>query len=223
VEWPDIATELSLPRWLLDRWQRRYGAELADKLARAALAEPATVTSASGRGQAPASQEIVPLLSIEPGMTVLDVCAAPGNKTVQALAAGASVVACDRYLSRLREVPRDALRIVADAAVGLPLAKEFDRILVDAPCSGTGTLARNPEIKWRLELSDIQSFPPLQRHILKNALNYLKPGGKLVYSTCSLELEENQAVVADLPVKETHVWLPGHNSSGDGFFAAVIT
>jgi 16S rRNA (cytosine967-C5)-methyltransferase len=223
VKWPDSATELSLPHWLLERWQKHYGSELAEKIAGAALDEPKTVTGVSGRQQDPASQEIVPLLAIEPGMTMLDVCAAPGNKTAQAMAAGAQVVACDRQLGRLRDIPPEAIRLVADATASLPFGTKFDRILVDAPCSGTGTLARNPEIKWRLQPSDIQRFPTLQRGILKNALDRLKPGGRLVYSTCSLELEENEEVVADLPVKETHVWLPGHSSSGDGFFAAVIT
>ena len=223
VKWPDQATALSLPVWMLERWQERYGPEVAEKIAQAALEEPETVASGSGRLQDPASQEIVPLLDLKPGMTMLDVCAAPGNKTAQALASGAQVVACDRHLNRLKEVPCEALRAVADAAAPMPFVTKFDRILVDAPCSGTGTLARNPEIKWRLQPPDIQRFPPLQRKILENALKCLKPDGRLVYSTCSLEPEENQEVVAGFPVKETRVWLPGHNSSGDGFFAAVIT
>jgi 16S rRNA (cytosine967-C5)-methyltransferase len=131
------------------------------------------------------------------------------------------VVACDKYLKRLVEVPEQARRVVLDAATELPFNVKFDRILVDAPCSGTGTLARNPEIKWRLRESDLARFAGLQRGILQHALPLLKPGGRLVYSTCSLEQEENEGVVAGLPIASTHLRLPGRDP-GDGFFAAVI-
>jgi 16S rRNA (cytosine967-C5)-methyltransferase len=224
VKWPDRTIELSMPGWLLERWQKHYGREVAEAIAWAALKEPeATTNPVTGRQQDPTSQAIVPLLEVEPGMTLLDVCAAPGNKTAQALAAGARVVACDRYLKRLTEVSTEAVRVVADATSPLPFSARFDRILVDAPCSGTGTLARNPEIKWRLKSSDLERFSLVQRRILENSLCLLKPGGRLVYSTCSLEPEENEAVAINLAVKETHVWLPGQSGVGDGFFAAVIT
>jgi 16S rRNA (cytosine967-C5)-methyltransferase len=223
MPWPDRATELSIPEWMLERWSARYSWERAEKIAAAALREPATeINPITGRRQDPAAQQIVPLLAIEPGLTLLDVCAAPGNKTAQAIAAGAKAVACDRYLSRILEVPAEAMRIVADATLDLPVAMKFDRILVDAPCSGTGTLARNPEIKWRLQPSDLPRFSSLQKRILERATQRLKPGGRLVYSTCSLEPEENEQVAAEFGAKEERMWLPGVNSAGDGFFAAVI-
>jgi 16S rRNA (cytosine967-C5)-methyltransferase len=223
VNWPDEATGLSIPAWILEHWKTRYGPEQASQIARVALREPPTVINPiTGRRQDPASQQIAPLLAIEPGMALLDVCAAPGNKTAQALAEGARVVACDRHLARIAEVPNKAMRIVADASIPLPFATKFDRILVDAPCSGTGTLARNPEIKWRLQPSDLARFSVLQRSILQHALDLLKPEGRLVYSTCSLEAEENEHVIAGLSVTETRTWLPGVNSEGDGFFAAII-
>jgi 16S rRNA (cytosine967-C5)-methyltransferase len=223
VNWPDRATQLSLPAWMLERWQLQFGEEAAAKIARAALEEPeAAINPATGRQQDPGAQSIVPLLEIQPGMTVLDLCAAPGNKTSQALAMGANVIACDRYLKRLTDVPAGAQRVVLDATRPLPFSVKFDRILVDAPCSGTGTLARNPEIKWRLRPADLPRFTTLQRQILENALPHLKPGGKLVYSTCSLEREENEDLIAGLPVAATHLRLPGRDP-GDGFFAAVIT
>jgi 16S rRNA (cytosine967-C5)-methyltransferase len=93
--------------------------------------------------------------------------------------------------------------------------------LLDAPCSGTGTLARNPEIKWRLHPSDILRLRDKQTVLLRNALAALAPGGLLVYSTCSLEREENEDVVAGLPVVQTMRRIPGREE-GDGFFAAVI-
>jgi 16S rRNA (cytosine967-C5)-methyltransferase len=222
VTWPDLATELSLPAWMLERWQRLYGPDQAMAVARAALEQPeAAINPDTGRQQDPGAQSIVPLLEIEPGMTVLDLCAAPGNKTAQALALGANVIAADRYIKRLADVPAEAQRVVLDAATELPFQVKFDRILVDAPCSGTGTLARNPEIKWRLRPNDLSRFADLQRKILGNALESLKPGGKLVYSTCSLEREENEDIVAGLPVVSTHLRLPGRDP-GDGFYAATI-
>lgn len=222
VAWPDRATELSIPAWILERWDSQYGAGAAAAIARAALKEPQnTINPVTGRQQDPGAQSIVPLLEIQPGMAVLDLCAAPGNKTAQAIAAGGKVVACDRRLARLKEVPSQASRVVLDGAYALPFATKFDRILVDAPCSGTGTLGRNPEIKWRIESDAPARFATLQRAILDRALERLKPGGRLVYSTCSLEREENQDVVAGLPVENTQVRLPGRDA-GDGFFAAII-
>jgi 16S rRNA (cytosine967-C5)-methyltransferase len=84
-----------------------------------------------------------------------------------------------------------------DAAHELPFGVLFDRILVDAPCSGTGTLARHPEIRWRLQPEQLKEFHTLQTALLKSALERLAPGGRLVYSTCSMEPEENEEVVAE--------------------------
>ena len=227
VGWPDRATELSLPAWMLGRWESHYGAAVAEGIALAALAEPEPfVNPATGRQQDIGAQSIVPLLEIEPGMTVLDLCAAPGNKTAQALAAGGRVTAADRYLRRLAEVPQQAVRVVLDATEPLPFSTQeerglFDRILIDAPCSGTGTLARNPEIKWRLQPSDLTVFQARQRKMIERARPHLRAGGRLVYSTCALEPEENEAVVEGLPVLATHSRIPGRDA-GDGFFAAVI-
>jgi 16S rRNA (cytosine967-C5)-methyltransferase len=214
--------DLSMPPWLLERWDAQYGSELCSQMSRAALEQPIpNINPETGRQQDLGAASIVPFLEVEAGMTVLDLCAAPGNKTAQILHRGARVVASDRSMKRLFEVPADAHRVVLDAACALPFARAFDRILVDAPCSGTGTLGRNPEIKWRLNESDLARFAALQRPILRNALAVLKPGGKLVYSTCSLEREENEDAVADLPVQRLEKRLPGPGG-GDGFFIAVI-
>jgi 16S rRNA (cytosine967-C5)-methyltransferase len=211
--WPDLATELSMPPWLLSRWQQHYGIETAADFARAALIEPeAVINPETGRQQDPGAQAVVPLLEIEPGMLVLDVCAAPGNKTAQIVAAGARVVACDRYPKRLQMVEAE-MRVVIDGGVALPFGPIFDRILLDAPCSGTGTLARNPEIKWRLREEDLIEFQTLQRKMLKNALACLKLGGRLVYATCSLEREENEDVSPGQTIR----------GLGDNFFASVVT
>jgi 16S rRNA (cytosine967-C5)-methyltransferase len=226
VEWPDRATGLSMPVWLMERWDHHYGAEAAEAVARAALLEPGDWTNdATGRRQDVGSQSIVPLLEIRPGQRLLDLCAAPGNKTAQAIAAGARVTACDLHWKRLRALDGlNCQRVVLDGTLSLPFHIRFDRILVDAPCSGTGTLARNPEIKWRLEPAKLAELHAIQVRLLAHALERLAPGGRLVYSTCSLEPEENEQVLAEVLgglARRLVRRLPGREP-GDGFFAAVI-
>lgn len=154
-----------------------------------------------------ASQIVPELLQERSGDCVLDLCAAPGMKTslLADRVGDGLVVACDsssRRLQTLRKLlPRltanvRAVRVVRlDATEPLPFRQSFDRVLVDAPCSGTGTLARNPEIKWRLTPKDLERLSAMQRTILSSALSVLAPGGRLVYATCSLEPEENEKVV----------------------------
>ncbi len=155
-----------------------------------------------------ASQSVSLLLDVQANDRVLDVCAAPGGKTPPlARAAGPSgiVVAADRHAHRLRAMREQFKRlglkqvrlVELDAASPLPFGTHFNRILVDAPCSGTGTLARHPEIRWRLQPAQLKEFHNLQTALLKSALERLAPGGRLVYSTCSMESEENQQVVEE--------------------------
>jgi 16S rRNA (cytosine967-C5)-methyltransferase len=258
VTWPDAATELSCPAWLLERWERHFGSTAARGIASAALLEPppyirvppgtplpegleleATnvagcyrVLSDAGRGlrlHDISSQSIIPLLDLQPGLSYLDLCAAPGNKTLQALETPLGLaVACDISFKRLREVPSVCPRVALDASEPLPFSILFDRIFIDAPCSGTGTLARNPEIKWRIKDFDWPRFAAKQLRLAQSAARCLAPGGKLVYATCSLEQEENEDVVRALleDHPELHlnreVWrLPGRDE-GDGFYAAII-
>jgi 16S rRNA (cytosine967-C5)-methyltransferase len=224
VAWPSLAVELSHPAWMLERWEAQFGPETAAAIAHANLQVPVTYVRAS-RIQDIGSQAIVPLLQLRAGQSFLDLCAAPGNKTAQALESGVRAIACDihpRRLAMLKELGIDL--VVLDASRTLPFRRPFDRILLDAPCSGTGTLARNPEIKWRLEPSDIQRLRELQLHMLEQARKALAPDGLLVYSTCSLEPEENEGVVESVPahlVVQTMRRIPGRDA-GDGFFAAVI-
>jgi 16S rRNA (cytosine967-C5)-methyltransferase len=231
VVWPNREVEFSCPEWLLARWERHYGSEIAVLIARAALIEPETyvrVTPAGTRIQDIGSQSIVPLLQLESGMSLLDLCAAPGNKTAQALEVSTRIVACDLRLRRLAQMKGLGVPLVVlDGTAVLPFNRRFDRILVDAPCSGTGTLGRNPEIKWRLRPEDLAGFHHRQVMLLTHALDLLKPGGRLVYSTCSLEPEENEEVVATIPrgsALSTSLFfqrIPGREP-GDGFFAAVL-
>lgn len=222
VAWPDRHTGLCCPQWLLDSWDRQFGAEVADTIAQAFLHPPETYVASTGRQQDIGSQAIVPLLELAPGQTFLDLCAGPGNKTAQALQHGVQAVACDLHLHRLTQVPENCRRVVLDGTAPLPFAHPFDRILVDAPCSGTGTLGRNPEIKWRIQPSDLIGLHEQQVKLLGNALRYLKRGGRLVYSTCSLEREENEDVVKEFPGPwQMSRRIPGVDA-GDGFFTAVL-
>jgi 16S rRNA (cytosine967-C5)-methyltransferase len=258
VKWPDEATAFSCPAWLMERWNKHFGSGQGANVAAAALEEPAryirirpgepvtadldlrptdvpgcfqVVTGSTGslRLQDIGSQAIVPLLDLVPGQTYLDLCAAPGNKTVQALETAVEAVACDISETRIRQIPAVCPRVVLDATRALPFSRKFDRIFVDAPCSGTGTLGRNPEIKWRVEPGELIRFQKRQAAILRRALDRLEPGGKLVYATCSLEEEENEHVVRGVVSKRREIrimnemWrLPGRDA-GDGFYAAVLT
>jgi len=154
-----------------------------------------------------ASQLVADLLMVQAGQRVLDLCAAPGVKSgqiAQRLGQGI-LVTCDRSASRLRTmarllpqwVPKQVQRLAVrlDATRALPFGCRIERILLDAPCSGTGTLARNPEIKWRLREADLERLAEAQSKMLKGALENLDQGGRLVYATCSLECEENEGVV----------------------------
>ncbi len=170
VLWPAREIELSCPEWLLARWEAAFGAETAAAIAQAALREPekyVRISPAGDRIQDIGSQSIVPLLGLEAGQSFLDLCAAPGNKTAQALEAGVQAVACDLHFHRLTQLkPLTANLVVLDGTRPLPFARRFDRILVDAPCSGTGTLGRNPEIKWRLKPEDLDDLRARQAALL---------------------------------------------------------
>ena len=135
------------------------------------------------------------------GRKILDCCSAPGGKTgaMATRLPEAEIFAAELHPHRarlLRELaPQENVRVVTADALRLPFAAEFDRVLADVPCSGTGTLARNPEIKWRLKPEDLPDLQQRQLAILKAAMTHVLPGGRLIYSTCSLEQEENERVV----------------------------
>ena len=196
------------------------------------------------------------LLRAEWGERIADLCAAPGGKTAQLAAAGAQVVAVDRSAERLKRLAGNLERlslsaetVVADAAAYE--APVFDAVLLDAPCSATGTMRRHPDVGWTKRLSDVGTLAALQARMLDRAIALLRPGGRLVYCVCSIEPEEGEAQIAALtrrnpdvlrdPVGADEVaghadWLtdkgelrtlpyfsPGAGHEGmDGFFAARL-
>ncbi len=167
-----------------------------------------TPAAAEGRFvvQEEASQLVVELARPAAGSRVLDLCAAPGGKTVGlagCAAPGGFVVASDlrprrvallaRFLARAQ--PRRAAIVRLDATAPLPFGAAFDRVLVDAPCSGLGVLRRDPDVRWRRTPDDLPAFAATQFEMLRRAAETVRPGGRLVYATCSSEPEENEEVV----------------------------
>jgi 16S rRNA (cytosine967-C5)-methyltransferase len=145
----------------------------------------------------------VRLLDNVAGRAVADLCAAPGGKTAQLAAAGANVVAVDRAERRLERLKQNLARLdlraeIVQADVLKWRGRPFDAVVLDAPCSSTGTIRRHPDIPWIKRESDITALASLQRRLIAHAAELVKPGGLLIYCTCSLELEEGVEIVHDL-------------------------
>ena len=142
------------------------------------------------------------LLDVQAGQTALDMCAAPGGKTLQLAAAGAKVVALDRSAVRLKRVAENLARlaltaeVVAADAAAWPDRRGFDAVLLDAPCSATGTFRRHPDVLWAAKPSDVAGLAAVQSKLLDAAARRTKAGGRLVYCVCSLEPEEGEGQVA---------------------------
>jgi 16S rRNA (cytosine967-C5)-methyltransferase len=147
--------------------------------------------------QDPGSTLVTQYACVPTGAVVADLCAAPGGKTIELSRNASVVLASDLSIGRLQRVVDNMRRLeidsilpyVADARV--PAIRPVDLVLVDAPCTGTGTFRRHPDARWRLRISDVAVMASLQRAILDAAAEVVKPGGLLVYSTCSIEREEN--------------------------------
>jgi len=141
------------------------------------------------------------MLAARPGETVADLCAAPGGKTLQLAAAGATVTAVDRSASRLKRLNENLVRmgleaeVVAADAEKWPDERRFDAVLLDAPCTSTGTFRRNPDVLWATRPTDLAKLADLQHRLLDSAAERVRPGGRLVYCTCSLEREEGETQV----------------------------
>ena len=185
-----------------------------------------------------ASQRAVEILSPKSGDRVLDVCSAPGGKAftmANLMGNKGEIIACDLYPHRVELIERTAKRLgldiiktaVADATRYNPKLGEFDCVLCDVPCSGLGVIRRKPEIKYNA-LPCLEELKNIQLSILRNAVKYLKKGGKLLYSTCTLRREENEKLVIsfqkeynDLCKVYEHTFMP-HKDGTDGFYCALF-
>jgi 16S rRNA (cytosine967-C5)-methyltransferase len=169
----------------------------------------------------------VRLLAPRAGERVLDLCAAPGGKTAQIAAAGAQVTALDRSAERLRRLTENLERLHFRAEVSVADAMSysggpFDAILLDAPCTSTGTIRRHPDVAWTKRPGDVETLAALQTRMLDRAATLLAPGGRLVYCTCSLEPEEGEAHVPALLRRNPDLKL-APISEADGIPAEFVT
>jgi 16S rRNA (cytosine967-C5)-methyltransferase len=184
--------------------------------------------------QSRAAMLVARALDPQPGERVLDLCAAPGGKTThlsELMRAEGSIVAVERHAGRAGALQRTAERMratnvtveVADAC-GYATSERFDRVLVDPPCSGLGTLQSHPDLRWRVTPEAIETMAAAQHEILEAAANALRPGGTLVYSTCTLSPRENeqQAAASSLRLESSRLVLP-HRDRTDGFYIARLT
>jgi len=191
-----------------------------------------------------AAQWVAPLLEPRPGERLLDACAAPGGKAThlaELIGDAGEVWAVDRSAGRLQRVAANAARlgcgcVNALAADACELLQErpqwrgaFQRVLLDAPCSGLGTLARHADARWRVTPATITELLPLQARLLEAMLALLAPGGRLVYATCTIHPAENQNQIAAFLAAHPELTLHSEQqrwpdpAGGDGFYAAVIT
>lgn len=204
--WPSEAVRLSYPDWMVDRLMT----DLGEDTALAALSEmngAATVVERDdGYVQDPASQQVAAAVDVHPGDLVLDLCAAPGGKATAMATEGALVVAADVNPRRAGLIASNRERLaIEDARLFTVVADGrhppfpegvFDRVLVDAPCTGIGSLRRRPDARWRIDADAPDRLAVVQRELLDRAAPLVKPGGRLVYSVCTLT-EAETVEVAD--------------------------
>ena len=211
----------SYPDWVAETWWRELGPEDARALMRRQNEPPETavrtpegpkvvdaippdwVASGYAWPQSRGSQLAGAAVGARAGERVLDLCAAPGGKATQLAAAGAEVVAVEKHPGRARELEENARRlgvrltVANEDALALPDGLgEFDRALVDAPCSGLGVLNSRPDLRWRSE-----PLPDLQLALLRAAIERVRPGGTITYSVCTMNRAENESVVEALGLR----------------------
>jgi 16S rRNA (cytosine967-C5)-methyltransferase len=197
MTWPDDAARLSYPQWIYDRLCVELGEDAHAAMTRMNEAPPVT-DRGDGYMQDLSSQWVAASVGAVSGERVLDVCAAPGGKATALAACGAYVLAADRSIGRaglmhrnVRALGADVGLAVADGASSPWASGSFDRVLLDAPCSGLGALRRRPDARWRIEATDIDDLAALQRSLLAEAARVVRPGGTLVYSVCTVTAAES--------------------------------
>ena len=180
------------------------------------MPRPGCTAAPTATSQDLSSQMVVDAMDVQAGDLVADVCAAPGGKATALAGRGARVVACDSHLGRIgrlmanrESLDVEAMQVLAADGRRPPLRPGcFDAVLVDAPCSGLGTLRRRPDARWRIELSAVPRLADLQRDLLEAAVSLLRPGGQLVYSVCTLTAAETLEVAAAASADEHLEVLP---------------
>ena len=198
-QWPDLATELSYPDWIVARLHRDLGPADAEAALRRMNEPPPVTARADGYVQDEGSQLVAAAVESQPGDVIADLCAAPGGK---ATALQGFVAASDVNPTRVGLIQQNVRRLrarnvaplVADGRRPPYAAQTFDRVLLDAPCTGLGVLRRRPDARWRIQPDDVPALAELQRELVAAAVDLLKPGGVLVYSVCTLTLAESAGI-----------------------------
>jgi 16S rRNA (cytosine967-C5)-methyltransferase len=203
VAWPDDATRLSYPDWLAARLVTELGRmDALAAMERMNLAPPVS-TRADGYVQDQASQWVAELVGAEAGERVADLCAAPGGKATALAHTSGYVVAVDRHPVRAGMVVANAARVGVAGSLGALVADAsrapfvdgcFDRVLLDAPCSGLGALRRRPDARWRISSGDVDALAGEQAALLASARRLVRPGGLVVYSVCTFTAAESTAL-----------------------------
>jgi 16S rRNA (cytosine967-C5)-methyltransferase len=231
VAYPDQATELSYPDWIIDRLRADLGPDRALE-ALVAMNQPAEVSVRDdGYTQDPASQLVVPAVGAGPGDLVVDLCAAPGGKASGLAGRGAIVVAGDLRPQRARLLAANAERLgvelrpmVADGTRPPIRPGAADRVLIDAPCSGLGSLRRRADARWRIDPGAPERLARLQTELVLAGLDLLRPGGTLTYSVCTLTAAESAGVLEAVLERSsaTVVDPPGPPWHRDGTIALLL-
>jgi 16S rRNA (cytosine967-C5)-methyltransferase len=201
MTWPSDAVRLSYPDWIMDRLVAELGADEALAALEAMNEAPSATERDDGYVQDLGSQWVAGAVMAVAGQRVLDVCAAPGGKATALAGREVVVVAADLQPHRVGLIAANARHLDADSVLPLvadgtrpPFAPAtFDHVLVDAPCSGLGTLRRRADARWRIRLSDVAELALLQQRMIDACAPLVRPGGTLVYSVCTLLAEESSA------------------------------
>jgi len=206
VEWPSDAVRLSYPDWLVELLIADHGQVDALAMLERMNVEPQVHERSDGYVQDIASQWVCAAVDVGRDDLVLDSCAAPGGKATLLAATGATVVAADRRFNRTKLIAQNVERtdspkvlpIVADGTASPYVASAFDRVLVDAPCSGLGVLRRRADARWRIDAEAIERLTRLQARLLASGASSVKVGGRLVYSVCTVTKDETTAIAATM-------------------------
>ncbi len=236
----DLSVRFSHPSWLVERMISEHGREFTEKFLEANNKESQVVRrTAFCPGefyvQDEAAYQAVQMLDPKPGMRILDCCSAPGGKSFTAairMENRGEIVACDIHEKKTALVANNAERLGIDiirtlAADAREFRQEFfesfDAVIADVPCSGLGVIRKKPEIRFKTA-EEISGLPKIQREILCNVSQYLRPGGKMLYSTCTVLKEENENVSSNLEgfrLLQSKTFWP-HIDGTDGFYAAIL-
>lgn len=215
--WPSDAVRLSYPDWILEQLEDDLGVESARAALESMNGAASVIEREDGYIQDQASQWVVDAVGAEPGDRIFDLCAAPGGKATALASQGAHVVAADIRPARARLIASNAnrlgigadqLQIVVADGLTVPFAPgSFDRVLVDAPCSGLGSLRRRADARWRIDSAAPQRLASVQTALLEAAAPLVRPGGTMVYSVCTLTVAETTGVAAAFSAAHAG-WVP---------------